>query len=365
MDDYSFEDDVHTLRDYSFITVIKEENTFEMHSLVQLATRTWLGNQGHLDRWREQFIFNLCADMPTGQYENHQKCQVLFPHARAALAQRPQNKDSLKEWALLLYKAAWYAWQRGKAGEAEHMSTVSMEVRQEVFGEENVETLDSMHMLGLARQLGGNYEEAEAMNKQTLALKETVLGREHPSTLASMNNLAQVLQSQGKYEDAEAMNRQTLALKETVLGREHPDTLASMSNLAQVLQSQGKYEDAEAMNRQTLALKETVLGREHPDTLTSLYCLAHLLAKRGYYKESLALYNRACAGYDVVLGEDHPTTRACSQHRTETVASQEQTCVVFSPASTVNGTSMHSGKTSMLSHGLAKLRIRSSKHTRE
>ncbi|KAI4844120.1 hypothetical protein E4T44_06379 [Aureobasidium sp. EXF-8845] len=284
-DNDNFEDDVLTLRDYSFITVTMEANTFEMHNLVQLATRTWLGNQGQLHRWQGRFISNLCAEMPTGEHENWQKCQVLFPHAKAALAQRPQGKDSLKEWALLLFKASWYAWQQGKAGDAEHMSTLSMEIRQEVFGEESVETLSSMHMIGLARVLGGKYEEAEAMNMQTLALEESVLGREHPSTLASMSNLALVLNHQGKYKEAEAMNRQTLALSETVLGREHPDTLTTMSNLAGVLNRQGQYKEAEAMNRQTLVLKESVLGREHPDTLATMSNLAGVLNRQGQYKQ--------------------------------------------------------------------------------
>jgi hypothetical protein len=148
-----------------------------MHNLVQLATHTWLGNQGQLNRWRERFISNLCAEMPRGQHENWQKCQELFPHARAALAQRPQNKKLLEEWALLLYKAAQYAWQRGRAGEAEHMSTVSMEVRRELCGEEGADTLSSMELIGQARDRGGRWKEAELMNRQTLALKETVLGR--------------------------------------------------------------------------------------------------------------------------------------------------------------------------------------------
>jgi tetratricopeptide (TPR) repeat protein len=278
-----FEDNVLILRDYSFITVTKEANTFEMHDLVQLATRTWLGNQSQLDRWRERFISNLCADMPTGQYENWQRCQVLFPHAKAALAQRPQDKNSLEEWARLLYKVAWYA--------SEHMSTVSMEVRQEMFG------------------------------------------REHPDTLASMNHLAQVLQRQGKYEEAEAMNRQTLALSETVLGLEHPETLMSMSNLALVLQRQGKYEEAEAMNRQTLALSEMVLGLEHPEMLTSIHCLAYLLAKLCYYHKSLALYERACDGYYLVLGEDHPNTCVCRQDDARLEWTQQHTSVhLHSPA---------------------------------
>jgi hypothetical protein len=83
----------------------------------------------------------------------------------------------------LLYKAAWYAWQRGRAGEAEEMSMMSMQVRSEVLGGENTETLSSMDMVGLAKALGGKYEEVETMHRQTLARSEKVLGHEHPGTL--------------------------------------------------------------------------------------------------------------------------------------------------------------------------------------
>ena len=92
-----FEEDVLALRDYSFITVTRDASTFEMHSLVQLATRTWLEGEGQLDRWREQFISNLCAELLTGEHENREKCQALFPHARAALAQRLMNRELLEE----------------------------------------------------------------------------------------------------------------------------------------------------------------------------------------------------------------------------------------------------------------------------
>jgi hypothetical protein len=101
----SFENDVITLRDYSFITVPRDASTFEMHGLAQLATRTWLASQGQVDKRRERFIASLCAEVPTGEHEHWAKCQALFPHARAALAQRPKDEESLKKWALLLYKA--------------------------------------------------------------------------------------------------------------------------------------------------------------------------------------------------------------------------------------------------------------------
>ena len=81
----NFEEDLCILRDYSFVAVTSDANTFEMHSLVQLATRKWLESQHQLNKWREQFISNLCAELPTGEHENWEKCQALFPHARAAL----------------------------------------------------------------------------------------------------------------------------------------------------------------------------------------------------------------------------------------------------------------------------------------
>jgi tetratricopeptide (TPR) repeat protein len=401
-----FEDDVTTLRDYSFIKVTKDANTFEMHSLVQLATREWLKSQGQVNRWREQFISNLCAELPIGEHKDWETCEALFPHAKAALAQQPQDKESLKKWARLLFKAACYAWQRGRLDESERMSVVSMEIRREVLGEESEETLDSMKMVGLAKELGGKQEETEVMIRQILAWKEKVLGREHPETLLNMAHLASVLNRQGKYKEAEVMNQQTLVQaekvlgpehshtltsmnnlvlvlisnkkykeaeviiqqmleqQEKVLGPEHPDTLASMYNLASVLNRQGKNKEAEAMNQQTLAQQEKVLGRKHPNTLMSVYRLATLLACQRRFDESLALYQRACAGYSVVLGEDHPTTRMCRQHLSKVLALQEQTQISLSLATPDDSASTHTGKLPKLSRRLADPGISDSKRVK-
>ncbi|XP_014560225.1 hypothetical protein COCVIDRAFT_89854, partial [Bipolaris victoriae FI3] len=317
--DDGFEEDVLVLRDYSLITVTRDADTFEMHSLVQLATRTWLENEGQLAKWREQFISSLCAALPTGEYENWEKCQALFPHARAALAQRPESKESRKEWALLLYRAAWYALRRGRAGEAEEMATMSMSVRSEELGEEDVRTVESMGMVGLARLLGGKHKEAEAILRQTLARMEKMFGYGHRHTLSSMNNLATVQASQGKYKEAEVMHRQTLALMEKV---EHPDTLSCMSNLAHALENLDRYEEAEVIYQQTLARSEEVFGREHPETLMSMHNLAHVLDNLGRYKEAETIDQQALALMEKVLGHEHPYTLVSMQTLANVLSSQ-------------------------------------------
>jgi hypothetical protein len=59
-----------TLRDYSFISVNEDGTTFEMHGLVQLATRKWLEVYGQLEKWKQQYINNLCTAFLIGEHEN-------------------------------------------------------------------------------------------------------------------------------------------------------------------------------------------------------------------------------------------------------------------------------------------------------
>lgn len=68
--DDDFEDDILALRNFCFASVDTSGTSFEMHALVQLATRKWLENNSKLERWKQQFISNLCAAFPTGDYEN-------------------------------------------------------------------------------------------------------------------------------------------------------------------------------------------------------------------------------------------------------------------------------------------------------
>ncbi|KFY92601.1 hypothetical protein V498_04837 [Pseudogymnoascus sp. VKM F-4517 (FW-2822)] len=158
-----FEVDILALRNYLFISINLDGTTFEMHGLVQLATQKWLQAHGQQERWRQQFIRNLYAEFPTGEYEN---------------------------WASILYKAAWYALTIGKGVEAEKMSIQAMKVRRRILGREHNDTLDSTAMVGLAYNLRGRWDVAEELFVQVMETCKKKLGADHPSTLSSIANLA-------------------------------------------------------------------------------------------------------------------------------------------------------------------------------
>jgi hypothetical protein len=90
----------------------------------------------------------------------------------------------------LLYNGAWYAWRKGSGADAEKMAVRSMQVRRRVLGKEYEATLNSMAMVGLARNIAGWWREVEELDVQVMETSSRVLGEEHPSTLTSMNNLA-------------------------------------------------------------------------------------------------------------------------------------------------------------------------------
>jgi hypothetical protein len=76
-------------------------------------------------------------------------------HTQSAVVQQLEAQDSLTDWAwaLILYKAAWYAWRIGKGVEAEKISVQAMKVRRKILGPEDEDTLWSMAILGLAYDL--------------------------------------------------------------------------------------------------------------------------------------------------------------------------------------------------------------------
>ncbi|KAG4430487.1 hypothetical protein IFR05_014030 [Cadophora sp. M221] len=291
-----FEDDLLALQNYLFISLSMDGTTFEMHGLVQLATREWLKANKQQERWKEQFIKNLCAKLPTGEYENWERCQALFPHAQSAAAQKPKEQDSLIDWTSVLYKAAWYALRMGKGVEAENLAFTAMQVRKKILGDEHEDTLSGMAMVGLAYKLNGQWDTAEKLEVQVMETSKTKLGVNHPNTLTSMANLASTYRNQGRWDDAEKLEVQVMETRKTKLGVDHPDTLTSMNNLASTYGNQGRWDDAEKLEVQVMETSKTKLGVDHPDTLTSMANLAFTWKGNGKESEAYEVLNNYMGG---------------------------------------------------------------------
>ncbi|CAI7582939.1 unnamed protein product [Penicillium pancosmium] len=307
--DHEFEEDIRTLRDYSFISTTCEANTvFTIHRLVQLTARVWLTTHGQIEQWKEQFIRNLYREFPTGEYENWARCRQLFPHVKSAMSQCPNSHGSQQEWATLLYKGAWYSRELGNASDAREMASKSRKLGMMVFGLDGEEALRSTAMLARVHMLEGRWEEAEKLQVQVIATYKNKFGEAHPDTLSNLNSLGLTYWNWNRLEEAKELFLQVMEICKTNFEKDHPNTLASMGNLALVYDNQGQWDEAEKLEEQVMEARKTKLGEDHPDTLASMGNLAMTYWHQGRRKEAEQLQELVMDICKTKLGEDHYNT---------------------------------------------------------
>ncbi|KAF2716694.1 hypothetical protein K431DRAFT_307599 [Polychaeton citri CBS 116435] len=164
--DDSFGEDVTTLRSFSFISATTDRESWEMHRLVQDATRMWLEDRRRLEVFQARFIHRLNEVFPSGHYENWQACQLLFPHAQFVAGQPPSDENTRSRWASVMYHAAWYAWQKGQLAAAQMMAESSMQVEASLERQNEEQMLYSTAMLALILRARGLWGEAEKLQVQ-------------------------------------------------------------------------------------------------------------------------------------------------------------------------------------------------------
>jgi tetratricopeptide (TPR) repeat protein len=307
-DSDQFEEDIDRLQNYLFVSAGPDEQTFEMHGLVQLATRKWLAMQEEDEQWRGEFCHKLNIVFPTGEHKNWSRCERLFPHVKAAERQRPAHDARVREWGRILRNAGWYCLAKGNYIEAERVCDKSTRVLRRLFGEDDVDTLSSMAHLASTFWNQGRWQEAETLEVQVMETRRRVLGSEHPDTLTSMANLASIYWNQGRWQEAETLFVQVMETRQRVLGSEHPHTLTSMANLASTFWNQGRWQEAETLEVQVMETRRRVLGSEHPDTLTSMANLASTYQNQGRWQEAETLFVQVMETRRRVLGPEHPDT---------------------------------------------------------
>ena len=303
-----FNKDVRMLEGYSFLSTTTDPSTFEMHRLVQIATRKWLRPQGHKVSWSNGRIDNLCALFPPGCYENWSTCQIYYPHAQSAVELKPKELEAGLKWATVMYNAAWYAWTSCSANGAEKMVVVSLKARRKLLGEHADETLQSTEMLALANHQVGRLDEAEELQVKLRETTKKVLGSDHSLTLSSMSNLASTYSDQGRWDEAKELQVEVMKTTKKELGAEHLSTLACMSNLASTYRYQGRWGEAETLQVQVLETRKKAFGAEHLSTLTSMGDLASTYSNQGRWDEAEKLQVQVTEARKKVIGADHPST---------------------------------------------------------
>lgn len=310
-----FEDTVAVLCAFSLIESDEAGTSFDMHSLVQLATKLWhLDEKGEDDYWAFEALKSLAnkfpapTDHPTPEYWAF--CASFLPHAQLILAHdfKPQREEIELARATLLLSVANYIDWRGAGIESAEKTGESLKIREKVLGEKHPDTLRSLRQRVSSFYRLRKGQGCVDASRRCLKLRQEVLGEDHPETLDSLAEYALALQLQERFEESEKMQRQAFESSKRILGPEHPDTLTCLSNLASVLDDQCKYEEAETAAREAIRLKTKVFGGEDLSLHANLHNFAVILENCGKDDEAEELYRRVLALEEKVYGKGHVET---------------------------------------------------------
>ncbi|KAL9566608.1 hypothetical protein ACKAV7_009523 [Fusarium commune] len=267
-----FENDIDVLRGYSLVN-ISIMGLFEMHSLVQFCTRSWISEFGDPARWSRLFM-KLAADhFPSGAFETWAICQNLLPHIEPWLGRKPREETAVANWAEVLTNVSWYMLMAGDYSRAEILVDAAVQARRRILGLDHPSTLTSMGNLASTFWNQGRWEEAEKLDVEVMETCKEKLGPDHPDTLTSMANLASTYRNQGRWEEAEKLEVEVMETCKEKLGPDHPDTLTSMANLAFTWRSQGRLEDSLILMQDCVCMRQKKLGHTHPYTQSSVATL--------------------------------------------------------------------------------------------
>ncbi|KAJ5749249.1 uncharacterized protein N7511_010945 [Penicillium nucicola] len=306
--DDGFDEDIETLRDYSFISISPNGKSFQMHRLVQLSTRRWLETRDEYEHWQDVFFDVLFQKFPSAEYENWELCHLMFPHIKSAMSQFPKSQNSLMNWAFVLLNGALYARKSGTSIDVQSMAAKAVKIFQQIHGPEHYDTLRALQILAIILHDHGQIHESESLEVQVLEIRKRILGANHPDTLTSMGNLATILSNLGRFNEAEVLEVQVLEIRKKMLGADHPGTLTSMSNLASTISDLGRFTEAESLEVQVLESRKKILGADHPDILSSMSNLATILSNLGRFNEAKELKVHVLESRKKILGADHPDT---------------------------------------------------------
>ena len=212
-----------TLDAYAFVARQGDNERYEMHRLVHLATKVWLKEQGATKDLYKKTTIHLAEIFPSDNYSNQVIWQKYFPHV-FCLLENTQGSDVEVRYELCMWVGRCLQVD-GRIGEAVRWLWESFLWRQDHFSEDNPSRLASQHALAEAYQANGQVKEAVELLEQVMAIKEEVLKKDHPDRLASQHALARAYQANRQVKEAVELLEQVVAIEEEVLKKDHPDRL--------------------------------------------------------------------------------------------------------------------------------------------
>ena len=298
---------------FSLIKAGRDQGVYELHRMVQLATRNWLQMHHQIKTWQEKALSVVADRFPAENFVQKRKiCESLLPHAQTVIQYGEELGICSEEYAELLCNVATFDGEYGRHRICVKRRTATYEVRKKLWGEEHPSTLTSLHRLARAYRETGRLRTAQKLQIKFVQISKRVLGTEHCDTIVGMHLLAILYQDQSQWKEAEELLVQAIELYQRVFEPEDPRALDAMTHLCLGYAEQGQHKKAIAISKRCVDLRTRISGPEHRQTLQGMSILAVLYVKQENYSESIDIMERLVGSGTQTYDLDLPWTLNCT-----------------------------------------------------
>jgi tetratricopeptide (TPR) repeat protein len=268
---------IGTLRGYAFLSQLGDEDIFDMHSLVHVATWVWLESEGLTEQTAIDAIRHIEKIFPHTDRTNREKWRGYVPHVLRVLnisscCQIAERGDLFMTVGLCLYLDRRFK-------EAIRCFEAASEWKREHFTEENHSRLASEHALASAYLDDRRIKEAIEIFEHVVAVEKRTLADEDHSRLVSEHELARAYLEDRRIKEAIEIFEHVVAVRKRTLADEDHFRLESEHELARAYLDDEMIEEAIQLLEHVVAVEKNLFEEDDPDRLVSLDLLTDAYAR--------------------------------------------------------------------------------------
>jgi tetratricopeptide (TPR) repeat protein len=299
-----------TLCSYSFLER-RDDNKFDMHRLVHLATRMWVNQNGRESETMEIAIKHLVTVFPSRDYGNQQISRAYLPHV-ARITKDEHCQDTFEKSELCLTLGIFLLMD-GRYQEAVTWLQECCKWRDKNLAEDDNFRLLSQDRLAVALRENGQIKESIKLLEQVVARSAKVTMSKYYNPLISQHELAISYRRDKQVSRAIRMLEQVVDIRTKTSIEDDPDRLASQHELAVAYASNLQAEKAVELLEHIIEIKTRVQAENNHSLLSSQHELARAYLNNGEIERAIKLFEHVVKLGRNSLAENHPV-RLTSQH---------------------------------------------------
>jgi tetratricopeptide (TPR) repeat protein len=302
---------IGTLRGYAFLSQRGDEEIFDMHSLVYMATRVWLKSEGLIEQATMDAICHIEKIFPSRDRMKREKWRAYIPHGLRVL-DRSNWCQIAERFNLFMTVGSCLDLDR-RFREAIRCFEAANEWRKENFSEDDESRLMSEYALASAYLDDRRIKEAIKIFEHVVAIEKRTLADEDHDRLASKHELARAYLEDRQIKEAIKIFEHVVAVRKRTLADEDHARLASEHELARAYLNDRRIKEAIEIFEHVVAVQKRTLADEDHARLVSEHELARAYLTDRRIKEAIEIFEHVVAVRKRTLAdEDHD--RLSSEH---------------------------------------------------